>query len=122
MASFRHRLGQFLRGEDGFVVSTERLVLLSLITCALVVALAGVREALRNEFLDEVDAIAACSNQVVFPIPAQDGGLPGTFEIRCTEDFPPNLAEAATRPVPTPAHKEAELRFPGGDKEADPTP
>jgi hypothetical protein len=113
---------RFARDEDGFVVSTERLLLLAVVTGGSIVAAASLQTAFRNELLDEVDAVAACSNQIVFPIPAQDGGLPGTFEMRCTDDFPSDLATQVDRPTPTPADKEATLQFTSGDKEADPTP
>jgi hypothetical protein len=58
---------------------------------------------LQNYFLDEIDAIAACSNQFVFD--------PLEVQVMTTEDFTvlfPNLADETERPAPTPASKESE--------------
>jgi hypothetical protein len=96
-------LRRFLRDTRGFVISTEKILLLALVITGLVVAVEGLRTAVRSYFVDEVDAIAACSNQVVFD-PAN-----GPIEVRMTTDFDvlfPALQEQVTTPVPSQATKE----------------
>src|SRR5262245_10421086 len=93
---------RFLVSDDGFVISTEKILVLTLALCVLVVGIVSLRTALQNYFLDEVDAIAACSNLFVFDNNAQ---------VMTTPDFNtlfPNLATQVERPVPTQAKKEAQ--------------
>lgn len=96
-------LKRFLAGDDGFVISTEAILVFTLVLCAVVVGVLSLRDALQNYFLDEVDAIAACTNQFVFD--------PGEVQIMTTTDFNtlfPNLATQVERPEPTPATKESQ--------------
>lgn len=88
--------------DDGFVITTEKILVLMLALCVLVVGITSLQTALQNYFLDEVDAIAACTNQIVFGNNAQ---------VMTTTDFNtlfPNLATKVVRTEPTPAKKESE--------------
>lgn len=88
--------------DDGFVITTEKILVLTLAICVLVVGVLSLQIALQNYFLDEVDSIAACTNQIVFSNQAQ---------VMTTTDFNtlfPNLATKVVRPVPTPAKKESQ--------------
>jgi len=96
-------LRRFLRDTGGFIISTERILLLTMVVTALVVAMECLRTAARNYFVDEVDAIAACSNATQFN-PAD-----GPVEVRATTDFDllfPGLQDHVTTPVPIAAAKE----------------
>ena len=96
-------LFQFLRDTRGFIISTERILLLTLALTGAVVGVAGLREAVRSYFVDELDAIAACSNQIVFDLANP------LVRVRTTPDFDtlfPNLQEQVTTPTPAPASKE----------------
>lgn len=93
---------RFLTSDDGFVISTEKILLLTLAVCALVVGTLSLRDALQNYFLDEVDAIAACSNQFVFDNNAQ------TMTTTDFDSLFPNLATQVVRPAPAQASKESQ--------------
>jgi len=100
--SFWRSLQRLWTTDDGFVITTEKILVLTLAICALVVGVLSLQTALQNYFLDEVDAIAACTNQIVFGNQAQ---------VMTTTDFDtlfPNLATQVTRPVPAPAKREAQ--------------
>jgi hypothetical protein len=92
---------QFLASTDGYVISTEKILALTLVLGVLVVGVAALRNSLRSYFLDEIDAIAACTNMFVFD--------PDEVQVMATEDFDvlfPDLATQSQRPEPTPASKE----------------
>ncbi len=97
------RWARFLKSSDGFVISTEKIVVLTLVVGALVVGVTTLRITMRSFFLDEVDAIAACSNQVTFG--AANSPAPLLSLDMETPDFP-TLVDQVTRPTPTPASKE----------------
>lgn len=97
------RLRQFLASDRGVVVSTEKILILTLVFMAAVVGVWSLRDALANYLLDEVDAMAACTNLIVFD--------PGEVEIMTTDDFDilfPDLATEVDRPVPVQAVKESQ--------------
>jgi hypothetical protein len=96
-------LRRFLQDSHGFVVSTETVILLAVVLCGLAVAVDALRTAARNYFVDEVNAIAACSNQVEF------NPMDGPVAVRTTPDFDtlfPALQDHVTPPTPTAASKE----------------
>lgn len=96
-------LTRFLRDTRGFIISTEQILLFTLVLTGVVVAVAGLREAVRSYFVDELDAIAACTNMVQFN-PAN-----GPVVVLTTPDFNvlfPNLQDHVTTPTPSQPTKE----------------
>lgn len=96
-------LKRFARDTRGFLISTEKILLLTLVLTGVVVAVAALREAVRSYFVDELNAIAACSNMVQFN-PAN-----GPVAVRTTTDFDglfPAIQDHVTTPTPSQATKE----------------
>lgn len=96
-------LADWLRREDAFFVASEKIVVLSMTVCMLVIGVTAVRTAGRSFVLDEFDAIAACSNLFTFNTASP------FYRVRTTTDFNtlfPNLATSAERPAPAPEQKE----------------
>lgn len=62
----RNLVALFWRDTRGFLISTEQIVWLTLVVCAMVVGVAALREAVRSLFLDAAEALASRENGFVF--------------------------------------------------------
>lgn len=107
---------RFWRDTRGFLISTEQIIWVTLVVCAMVVGVAALRTVVRSLFLDAAEALASRENGFVFAIDTDPSigtsdPLDRVNRVVSNSQNPtfgfPNLQPLLpSRPVPTPATKE----------------
>lgn len=62
----RDIIARFWRDTRGFLISTEQIVWVTLVVCAMVVGVAGLRTVVRSLFLDAAESLASREDGFVF--------------------------------------------------------
>ncbi len=107
---FTAKIKRFLQRNDGFMISTETIVWVTLTVCVLVVGITALRIVVRSLFLDAAESLASRESGFVFMELGPNANAP-FLTTRISNSSPPGTFPAIgpllpSRPTPTPASKE----------------